>query len=110
MEDREMIDRLGALCGWHRDPEPCQVWRDANGNQVARIAWNPLERIEDAWMVMERLIKIGANESVLWGLSWVPWRGKWICWDGTKEIEEMADTAPRAISMAALKAAGVEVS
>jgi hypothetical protein len=128
MTDPELIDAAGKLMGWQKDPDglfwytvTLEGWRES---QAMCAVWNPLERIEDAWGIVELMVsKMGYNNQ---GFNW---QGPCFkpehrylsnyplgttCWYVELDISWFrqlicADTAPRAIVFAALKAAGVEV-
>jgi hypothetical protein len=111
--DTEIIELLAReVMGWVADDPTC--WKDSFGKIVAGrdgwsvdgvLPWNPLESIADAWMIVEkmadhhkdsfRLHSFGGKESQ----ANFKFGGSSVIGTYTK-----ADTAPRAICLAALSA------
>ena len=137
MTDRE-LDALVAekVMRWIRDPlQPDSHWLDPIC-QALPLEQRPTTKyifrvgvmdrfstdISAAWQVMEKLKdRVGDKERELLEVNWLPAKNKWVagiwCYEqkmlggsvARASFVASADSAPRAICLAALKAFGVEV-
>jgi hypothetical protein len=57
MQDR--IRKLAEWMGWEEDGMNLCFWWDEKGCKYHPSDWNPFERIQDAWMLVERAEKRG---------------------------------------------------
>lgn len=82
----------------------------ANRSHNKPIAnWNPMYRIEHAWMVVEKLNKMPLRfVSVEYIMVQYDYLWKATFWNGMNHIEARGNTAQEAICLAALKAKEVE--
>jgi hypothetical protein len=98
MTSADQIKRLAEWMGWERSffAPDSGSWR-VGGYIMASCDWNPFERIEDAWMLMEKLRESSPN-----GVSvFVNYAEEWCC--EINSDESHAETAPQAICEAVLK-------
>ena len=77
------------------------IWKDKDGEIAAPWNWNPAELIADAWLVVEKMWEIGCFHIAL-----IQTDDGYECdFDDMRDTHSAAaDTAPLAISLAALKA------
>jgi hypothetical protein len=111
-EKREMIETLATqVMGWRdENPEssvPCW-WDEANRRSRIKADWMPIDRIADAWMLVEAIGDVTIDGSFAAGARH-PGVHTWVfCCefiDSAGHVSEgVGDTAPLAICRAALKA------
>lgn len=122
LPEREVIVRLARdVMGWtysrNAFPPEGKTWcmkspfdggldvTTRKGGMYRCVVWNPFASISDAWMVVERMLELGWNYSLLSHSheSFTEcrfWRFDLSCFEGKD------DSAPRAIVLAALLAMG----
>lgn len=115
MTDEQIKEALGKLIGWHKGDEPLKNWYDDKESRAASMDWNPLANIADTWIVLGEIAKNKPNltQAVADELSHYLYRYEPIGWAYIHHPIHwflFGGIAPRAISLAVLKAAGVEVS
>jgi hypothetical protein len=108
-EKREMVETLATqVMGWRdENPEssvPCW-WDEANQRSRIKADWKPIDRIADAWMLVEALGDVTIDGSFA-ASARNPGVRTWVfCLDSAGHVfEGVGDTAPLAICRAALKA------
>lgn len=93
----------------HPDWRPAQEYwyclENGKDERKASLSWSPSTDIAAAWQVVDRM-----KDQYTFMLSYRQHDGDYfVCFDPVNRYEEIADTAPLAICLAALKAVGVEV-
>lgn len=116
MSDEELVRLSGEMVmGWRIHCRNTAHWVDARlehsagaPDYVVRASagvWNPLLNLQDAWMLVEAMrakdkyVRVEVQPSGMASVN---------IWRHGVVVDERADTAPRAIVLAALRAVGVE--
>ena len=107
--DRQVAEQV---MGWKKgmytyymNPD-ASAWLDSEGN-LAKFTWkfNPSEKIEDAWLVVERMRELGYWwESHYSDNGWF-----WMFYNENINEESLSETAPPAICKAALQAVSEDI-
>ena len=119
MTDRELVIALAEkVMGWHTHAISERMWFTGT-NSIPKGNWNPLESISDAWMIVERIREIvpkqTTTQTYAFQLCQTGIPGEWTAsftvndFDWSHQATAEADTAPRAICLAGIKALGVSV-
>lgn len=104
MTDEQIIELLSTkVMGWQLHPtyNSLHGWYVPDGDQFrfeARADWNPLSKIQDTWMVLEKIAGRGIE------LVYNPHHEAWFCsiWCPSVTMED--EDVKRAICLAALRA------
>lgn len=108
------------IMGWSVDQEgkKAEWWTDAEGKRVRlREGWCPSSEIGDAWSIHDRLSELGWSLTLIapggaLGPNYLsdrdPWEAILFRTERNREVKAEADSAPLAISRAALAAEEME--
>ncbi len=116
--DLDALDRMAAekIMGWIFAKSPYGTWDDFysfGGYKVVAKDWQPTRRIEQAFEMLEKFYDYSPliAKSRKTGLEIVDIVPSWICILSLKgmDIEMAAETASLAITLACLKAVGVNI-
>lgn len=59
MTDQERIKRLAKWMGWHIEQWSDSNWFCSSAGKITEVQhWNPLDRIQDAWMLVEKITSL----------------------------------------------------
>ncbi|MGG1531407.1 BC1872 family protein [Brevibacillus agri] len=100
--EQQIIETLATkVMGWSTMSKQSSFWLDFEGHLRPKRSWNPLQNIEHAWQVVEKLESMGMAVE-LYTETYAPRNCKiWL--DGTVIAEEEGETIREAICKAARK-------
>lgn len=97
MTEQERITRLAEWMGWELQPpdiDSPQGWWKNSPNELDVEEWNPVSRIHDAWMLIEKARRMLYQIHIGWSIY-----GEWkvIFSSGIKDANGYSDKASEAI-------------